>query len=203
MKSQCYIVLFQCYTRAPIPDVSHCMPNPRLYIRQYSVGRHLYKETLSVILIIRNYWMELALIWRIRPEWMTPQISRTFGWPTLQSRRDYLKCMLVFKSLHAYLLKEFSQSRDFHSYNTCHRYQGSFRFSRAKIWNMLPLALRSELDNKFAFVLNKHFRSEPNWASRSFVILSCTIFYLYLSCVVVFSFSSGRGRAPLAKYCLK
>ena len=62
MKSQCYIVLFQCYTRAPIPDVSHCMPNRRLYIRQYSVGRHLYKEKLSVILIIRNYWMELALI---------------------------------------------------------------------------------------------------------------------------------------------
>ena len=27
-------------------------------------------------------------------------ISYTFGWPTLQSRRDYLKCMLVFKSLH-------------------------------------------------------------------------------------------------------
>ena len=78
------------------------------------------------------------------------------------SPRDYLKCMLVFKSLHGYLLKEFSQSRDFHSYNTCHRYQGSFRFSRAKIWNMLPLALRSEPDNKFAFGLNKHFRSEPN-----------------------------------------
>ena len=46
----------------PIPDVSHCTLNPRLYIRQYSVGRHLYKEKLSVILIIRNYWMELALI---------------------------------------------------------------------------------------------------------------------------------------------
>ena len=34
-------------------------------------------------------------------------ISHTFGWPTLQSRRDYLKCMLVF-NLHglatAYLL---------------------------------------------------------------------------------------------------
>ena len=46
------------------------------------------------------------------------QISYTFGWPTLQFRRDYLKCMLVFKSLHgpapAYLLNEFSHARDFH-----------------------------------------------------------------------------------------
>ena len=45
------------------------------------------------------------------------QISYTFGWPTLQSRRDYLKCMLVFKRLHglapAYLLNEFSHARDF------------------------------------------------------------------------------------------
>ena len=47
------------------------------------------------------------------------QISYTFGWPTRQSSRDYLKCiyMLVFKSLHglapAYLLNEFSHARDF------------------------------------------------------------------------------------------
>ena len=27
------------------------------------------------------------------------QTSHTFGWPTLQSRRDYQKCLLVFKSL--------------------------------------------------------------------------------------------------------
>ena len=50
------------------------------------------------------------------------QTSHTFGWPTLQSRRHYLKCLLVFKSLRglapAHLLNEFSHSRDFHSYNT-------------------------------------------------------------------------------------
>ena len=44
------------------------------------------------------------------------QTSHTFGWPTLQSRRDYLKCMLVFKGVHglapACLLNEFSHSRD-------------------------------------------------------------------------------------------
>ena len=53
------------------------------------------------------------------------QISRTFGWPTLLSRQDYLKCMLLFKSLHglapAYLLNEFSHARDIRSYNTRHR----------------------------------------------------------------------------------
>ena len=52
-------------------------------------------------------------------------ISYTFGWPTLPSRRDYLKCMLVFKSLHGlapeYLLDEFSLARDIYSYNTCHK----------------------------------------------------------------------------------
>ena len=31
------------------------------------------------------------------------QISHTFGWPTLQSRRDYLKCMLVLRAFMALL----------------------------------------------------------------------------------------------------
>ena len=118
------------------------------------------------------------------------QISYTFGWPTLQSRRNYVKCMLVFKSLHslapAYLLNEFSHSRDFHSCNTRYRdllrlplarttkYQGSFRFNGAKISNTLPLALRSEHDfNNFGFGLKRHFRS---------------IFYLLLFFVLLFLF---------------
>ena len=126
------------------------------------------------------------------------QISHLFGWHTLQSCRDYLKCMLVFKSLHglaaAYLLNEFSHVRDFHSYNMCHRdllrlplarttkYHGSFRFSGAKIWNTLPLALRSEHDlNKFKFGLKRHFRSKPNWASNTFAILSCSIFFFFFN----------------------
>ena len=107
------------------------------------------------------------------------QIPYTFGWSTLQTRREYLKCMLVFKSLHgltpAHLLNEFTHARDFHSYNTPHRdllrlplarttkYQASFRFSRAKIRNTLPLALRSVHDlNKFGFGLKRHLRSKPN-----------------------------------------
>ena len=123
------------------------------------------------------------------------QISYTFGWPTLQSPRDYLKCMLVFKSLHglapAYLLYEFSHAHNFHSYNTRHRdflrlplaqttkYQGSVRFSGAKIWDTLPLALRSEHDlNELGFGLKRHFRSKPNWASNTFAILSCSNFFI-------------------------
>ena len=97
------------------------------------------------------------------------QISYTFGWPTLQSRRNYLKCMLVFKGLHgmapAYLLNEFSHYRDLLRLPLARttKYQGSFRFSGAKIWNTLPLALRSEHDlNKFGFGLKRHFRSKPN-----------------------------------------
>ena len=145
------------------------------------------------------------------------QISRTFGWPTLESRRNYLKFMLVLMSLHGlappYLLNEFSQSPDFRSYNKRHRdllrlllarttkYKGSFRFSGAKIWNTLPLDLRREYDiNKFAFGLKRHFRSKPNWASLTFFILSCTIFYLYwfVPCVV-FSFSSEQPQSSLAE----
>ena len=137
------------------------------------------------------------------------QISHTFGWPTLQSRRDYLKCILVFKSLHglapAHPLNEFSHSRDFHSCNTRYRdllrlplartikYQGSFRFSGAKIWNTLPLALRSEHDlYKFELGLERPFRSKPNWAFNTFAVLSCSIFLsVIVFCVVVFFFSSG------------
>ena len=123
------------------------------------------------------------------------QISCTFGWPTLQSRQDYLKCMLVIKSLRglapAYLLNEFSHMHNFHCYNTRRKdlfrlplarttkYQGSFRFSGARIWNALPLALRSKHDlNKFGFGLKRHFRSKPNWASNTFAILSCSNFFL-------------------------
>ena len=113
------------------------------------------------------------------------QISYTFGWPTLKTRRDYLKCMLVFKRLHgltpAHLLNEFTHARDFHSCNTRHRdllrlllarttkYQASFRFSGAKIWNTLPLALRSEHDlNKFGFGLKKALKIQAKLSLQYF-----------------------------------
>ena len=132
-------------------------------------------------------------------------MSRTFGWPTLQSRRNYLKCMLVFKGLHgmapAYLLNEFSHYRDLLRLPLARttKYQGSFRFSGAKIWNTLPLALRSEHDlSKFGFGLKRHFRSKPNWASNTFALLSCSIFfficYRFLCCY--FSSSVPHSNQP-------
>ena len=83
--------------------------------------------------------------------------------------------MLFHGLASAYLLIEFSHSRDFHSYNTRNRdslrlplarttkYQASFRFRGAKIWNTVPLDLRSKHDVKtFAFGLKKHLiRSKP------------------------------------------
>ena len=135
---------------------------------------------------------------------MTPQISRTFGWPTLQSSPDYLKCMLGLHGLaSAYLLDELSHSRVFHSYNTRHtrdllclplarttKFQGSFRFSGAKILNTLLLDLWSEHDiNKFAFGLKRYFRSSIIKSPLLLLyLLSCTIFFVLCCC---FFFLSG------------
>ena len=81
------------------------------------------------------------------------------GWPSLQSHRDYLKCMLVVKSLNglapSYLLSDFTQAKKYHTYNTRHRdlirlplakstkYQGSFRYNGGCTFNNLPKAIRS------------------------------------------------------------
>ena len=83
------------------------------------------------------------------------ELHTVFGWPNLQMRRDYLKCILVYKSLHAmapaYLLTEFRHAHQIHTYNTRHRdllrlpiaktvkYQGSFRYNGARTFNALPL----------------------------------------------------------------
>ena len=69
-----------------------------------------------------------------------------------------------------------------------------------KIWNRLPLDLRSEQDiNKFASGLKGHFRCKPNWASATF--------FLLVRCFVLFKQGSTQtpslNWAPLTKYCLK
>ena len=86
-------------------------------------------------------------------------IVHILGWPSLQSRRDYLKCMLVFKSMNglapSYLLSDFTQAKKYHTYNTRHRdlirlplakstkYQGSFRYNGGCTFNNLPKEIRS------------------------------------------------------------
>ena len=106
-------------------------------------------------------------------------ISYTFGWPTLQSRRDYLKCMLHGLAP-AYLHNDISHAHDFPSYNMRHR-------------DLLRLEHASSSPdhdlNKFGFGIERHFRSKPNWASNAFIILSCSNFlicYCFLCCFFLF-----------------
>ena len=53
------------------------------------------------------------------------ELKSTLGWPSLQARRNYLKCVLVHKCLHgiapSYLLSEFRHAHLFHGYNTRRR----------------------------------------------------------------------------------
>ena len=87
------------------------------------------------------------------------EVRNTLRWPSLEARRNYQISLLVFKCLHGlapvYLLNQFSFSRDFHTYNTRHKdqirlplaktskFQSSFLYNGAKVWNTLPAYLRS------------------------------------------------------------
>ena len=100
------------------------------------------------------------------------ELFTVFSWPNLQARRDYLKCVLVYKSLRnlapAYLLSEFKYAHQIHTYNTRHcdllrlplaktaKYQGSFRFNGARAFNALPLKIRNATDLKEFKIWTKH-----------------------------------------------
>ena len=103
------------------------------------------------------------------------ELHTVFSWPNLQARRDYLKCVLVYKSLHgmapAYLLTEFKYAHQIHAYYTRHRdllrlplakttkYQGSFRFKGARAFNTLPLSIRSVNELKeFKIQAKRHLK---------------------------------------------
>ena len=76
------------------------------------------------------------------------ELKSTLGWPRLQARRDYLKCILVYKCLNGmtplYLLSEFRHAHQVHGYNTRSHdllrppltktamYQGSFGINSAR-----------------------------------------------------------------------
>ena len=95
-----------------------------------------------------------------------------FSWPNLQARRDYLKCVHVYKSLHnlapAHLLTEFKYAQQIHSYNTRPRdllrlplaktakYQGSFRLIVARAFNALPTKKLNAIYLKEFKILAKH-----------------------------------------------
>ena len=82
-------------------------------------------------------------------------LKSTIGWPSLQARRNYLKCVVVHKCLHgiasSYLLSEFRHAHLFHDYNTTSRdllrrafakttkYQGSFIINGARTYLQHPI----------------------------------------------------------------
>ena len=86
------------------------------------------------------------------------ELKSTLGWPNLQARRNYLKCLLVHKCLHgiapSYLLSEFRHAHLYHGYNTRSRdllrppfaktakCQGSFRINGARTYNTIPRTIR-------------------------------------------------------------
>ena len=103
------------------------------------------------------------------------ELKSTLGWPSLQARRNYLKCVLVHKCLHgiapSYLLSEFRHAHLFHGYNTRSRdllrppfakttkYQGSFRINGARTYNALPRIIRQvETLSEFKIKLERHFK---------------------------------------------
>ena len=103
------------------------------------------------------------------------ELLTLFSWPNLQARRDYLKCVLVYKCIHgmapAHLLTEFRHAHQIHAYYTRHRdqlrlplakttkYQGSFRVNGARAYNSLPRNIRSATDfNMFKSLAKRHFK---------------------------------------------
>ena len=102
-------------------------------------------------------------------------LKSTLSWPSLQARREYLKCVLVFKCLHSmapsYLISEFKHAHEIHSYNTRHhdllrpplaktsKYQGSFRINVARAYNDLPRSMRQIREiNEFKTKLKRHLK---------------------------------------------
>ena len=103
------------------------------------------------------------------------ELHTILGWPNLQACWNYLKCTMVFKSIHgiapSYLLSEFRHGHQIHAYNTRQRdqlrlpparttkYQGSFRFSGTRAFNTLPRNITTlhEL-NTFKINVKRHFK---------------------------------------------
>ena len=103
------------------------------------------------------------------------ELKSTLGWPSLQARRNYLKCVLVHRCLHgiapSYLLSEFRHAHLFHGYNTRSRdllrppfakttkYQGSFRINGARTYNTLPRIIKQvDTLSEFKIKLKRHFK---------------------------------------------
>ena len=103
------------------------------------------------------------------------ELQLTLGWPSLQARRNYLKCVLVHKCLHgivpSYLLTGFrhvhvSMAITPEAMICCTlpsqkstKYQVSFRINGARTYNTLPRIIRQvETLSEFKIKLKCHFK---------------------------------------------
>ena len=103
------------------------------------------------------------------------ELKSTLGWSSLQARRNYLKCLLVYKCLHGIapssFLSEFRHAHLYHGYNTRSRdllrppfaktakYHGSFRINGARTYNTIPRIIRQvEAFSEFKTKLKCHLK---------------------------------------------
>ena len=86
------------------------------------------------------------------------ELGTVFKWRSLQRRRDYHKCLQVYKCLNGlaptYLLDNFEKFNQIHSHDTrkkdllrlplakTTKFQTAFKFNAAKTWNSLPSYIR-------------------------------------------------------------
>ena len=104
------------------------------------------------------------------------ELKSTLGWPSLQARRNDLKCVLVHKCLHgiapSYSLSEFRHAHLFQGCNTRSRdllrptlvfssfCKGSFRKNGTRTYNTLPRTIsKVETLSEFKIKLKCHLNS--------------------------------------------
>ena len=131
------------------------------------------------------------------------ELKSTLGWPNLQARRNYLKCLLVHKCLHgtapSYLLSEFRQALFFHGSDTrsldllrphfakTAKYQGSFRINGARTDNIIPRNIRQvETFSEFKINLSVILSSNACGTCCNIYLTICLVFnvLMYLPCAV-------------------
>ena len=165
---------------ANITRCLHDFEKPRLFFRLNTFTRSRLTKIKVIFIIDRAKCFHS---FKVREEshnlTLAPCIVsgevETLGWPSLQARRNYLKCVLVHKCLHgiapSYLLSEFRHAHLFHGYNTRSRdllrppfakttkYQGSLRINGTRTFNTLPRIIRQvDTLSEFKRRLKRHFK---------------------------------------------
>ena len=83
------------------------------------------------------------------------ELKSTLGWPNLQARRSYLKCLLIHN------INFNTRSRDLlrSPFAKTDKYQGSFRINGARTYNTIPRNIRQvETFSEFKIKLKRHLK---------------------------------------------